>query len=375
MISQKQDWLIYGFLSDGNDAGLRILEGTSQNINQAIMEISQDLISQIDALIRRDPARRGLIGSEPEYGPLCVGHLAAAAAHLAEFGTHVAIATGFYVPHAEPPAAETDGPLGALMLADVLYENGVDTTVITDAYCEDVLVAAAAAVGFPADRVLVFQHGSSNWLKEFFESGPGRNLTHLIAIERVGPSHTTESLGRQTRTTAAPLGEFHSRVPAESHGRCHNMRGVIIDEYTADMHRLFEVLAEYRPEAKSIGIGDGANEIGMGVVLWEELDRRLASPKSGQIPCRVATDWNIVAGTSNWGGYALAAATMLLRHQTEILRDWDVDRQLRVLEHIVEHGPAVDGVTGRQQATVDGLPFLTYIQPWQGIRRLLQIDD
>ena len=354
---------------------MRILESDPQNINQATMEISQDLISRIDALIRRDPARRGLIGSESEYGPLCAGHLAAAAAHLAEFGTHVVIATGFYVPHAEPPAAETDGPLGALMLADVLHAVGIDATVITDDFCEGVLVAAAAAVGFPADRVLVFQHGSDEWLEDFFVSGPGRDLTHLIAIERVGPSHTAESLGQQTRTTPAPIDEFHARVPVESHNRCHNMRGIAIDEHTADMHRLFEVLQEYRPDAKSVGIGDGANEIGMGVVPWEELVCRLENPDSGQIPCRIATDWNIVAGTSNWGGYALAAATMLLRQQTEILRDWDVDRQLRVLEHIVEHGPAVDGVTGRQQATVDGLPFLTYIQPWQGIRRLLQIDD
>ncbi|QDU43702.1 hypothetical protein Mal52_21780 [Symmachiella dynata] len=38
------------------------------------------------------------------------------------------------------------------------------------------------------------------------------------------------------------------------------------------------------------------------------------------------------------------------------------------------HGPAVDGVTRRQEPTVDGLPFLTYIQPLEGIRQLLGID-
>ena len=38
---------------------------------------------------------------------------------------------------------------------------------------------------------------------------------------------------------------------------------------------------------------------------------------------------------------------------------------------MVAEGPAVDGITRRQAATVDGLPFATYIQSWVGIRRLL----
>jgi hypothetical protein len=37
----------------------------------------------------------------------------------------------------------------------------------------------------------------------------------------------------------------------------------------------------------------------------------------------------------------------------------------------VNDGPAVDGVTREQTATVDGLPFLTYIQPWETIRGIV----
>ena len=90
-----------------------------------------------------------------------------------------------------------------------------------------------------------------------------------------------------------------------------------------------------------------------------------------RIPCRISTDWTIIAGTSNWGGYALAAAVLLLRDAVDALDEWDAAQQLAVLTHIIEHGPAVDGCTARREATVDGLPFATYIQPWEGIRRLL----
>ena len=333
------------------------------------------LIEQFDVLIRRDPARRGLIGSEPQSRPLCGGHLAQAAAHLAEFAQHVGLVTGFFVPGGQPPAAETDGPPGTLLLAKALEAVGIQTTLITDENCAGAVAAAAEATGFPADKLLVSPHGSTLWRDDFFSNGPGRNLTHLIAIERVGPSHTSESFRNQPRKGPAPRKEFSAQVPADAYNRCHNMRGEIIDDHTSDLYRLFDDLHRYRPDAKTIGIGDGGNEIGMGSVLWEELQRRLEGEQAGRILCRVATDWNIVAGTSNWGGYALAAATLVLRGQAEVLRDWGREDQQQVLQHMVTHGPAVDGMTGRQEATVDGLPFLTFIQPWEGIRRLLGFED
>src|SRR5438105_1034670 len=97
--------------------------------------VTSDLIREIDACIRRDPARRGLIATEELFGPLCPGHLAAAATDLARFGTRAAIVTGFYIPAGDPPAAETDGPLGALVLAQTLLALGVESLIVTDAHC------------------------------------------------------------------------------------------------------------------------------------------------------------------------------------------------------------------------------------------------
>ncbi|MEX1095737.1 MAG: glutamate cyclase domain-containing protein [Planctomycetales bacterium] len=337
--------------------------------------MSHALLADFDRIIRRDPARRGLIGSESQFGPLCPGHLAAAAVDLAESARSVAIVTGFYVPRATPPAAETDGPPGAVLLAASLAGIGIEAHVVTDDWCASAVRAMARAFPYPQERVLVYPHGSSDWRDEFFTTGPGARLTHLVSIERVGPSHTCESLAAQFRTLPAPLDDFRARVLADGHDRCHNMRGDAIDPHTADLHRLFEELHRHRPSARTIGIGDGANEIGMGAVPWEDLVRRLAGEHAPRIPCRIATHWNIIAGTSNWGAAALAAGVLALRGETQVLAGWDREHQRRALERMVAEGPAVDGATALQEATVDGLPFLTYIQPWESIRRLLGLEE
>ena len=345
---------------------------------------TDNLIQQFDAAIRRDPAQRGLIASEPLYGPLCQGHLEAAAHDLARFGKRVAIVTGFYIPGGEPPAAETDGPPGALVLAQTLLALGIDSVVMTDEFCLGALSAAAHSAGYPAERLLACPNGreagpennsQAAWRSDFFARGAGKNLSHLIAIERVGPSHTADSIARQSRSGEVPLARFLERVPLHERDRCHNMRGENIDRYAGDLHRLFEEAPHELPGLKRIGIGDGANEIGMGAVPWEDLERRLSGEQSGRVPCRIAADWNIVAGTSNWGAYALAASVALLRGVVSTVAPYDCRQQQAVLEAMVADGPAVDGVTRRREATVDGLPFLTYIQPWEAIRARLGLAE
>ncbi|MGE5195589.1 MAG: glutamate cyclase domain-containing protein [Deltaproteobacteria bacterium] len=346
--------------------------------------MTSNLIRQFEDSIRRDPAQRGLIASEPRYGPLCPGHLGASATHLARFGKRVSIVTGFFIPAGDPPAAETDGPPGALVLAQTLLALGIDSLIVTDAFCFSALAAAARSAGYPPERLIRYpdpiEVGSADdataaWRSDFFERGPGENLSHLIAVERVGPSHTAQSVARQPRGGEAPLARFLERVPPADRDHCHNMRGEKIDHFAGDMHRLFEEAPVELPGVKTIGIGDGANEIGMGAVPWEDLERRLSGEQSGRVPCRIATDWNIIAGTSNWGAYALAASVALLRGAISAVAPFDCRQQQAVLQAMVEHGPAVDGVTRRREPTVDGLPFLTYIQPWEAIRAKLGLAE
>jgi D-glutamate cyclase len=336
--------------------------------------VSAPLIDQIEALVRRDPAGRGLISSEAQFGPLCPGHLVQAAESLAQTARSVAIVTGFFVPDAELPAAETDGPPGAVVLAMALESVGIRSTLVTDLRCGSAVRAAARtaegkrpAVQICADPV--------DWFEAFLREEAGARLSHLIAVERVGPSHDRSSLIAQSRQTSPPVDEFEATVPIEHRNRCHNVRGSLIDETTTPLHVLFEHGPQRLPGLKTIGIGDGGNEIGMGCIAWEELARRICGGvQSALSPCRVATDWNLIAGTSNWGAFALAAATLFLMNRVEALAPLDKEFHRRLLERMIADGPAIDGMTRRREATVDGLPFETYIQSWLGIRRLLGVE-
>jgi hypothetical protein len=336
--------------------------------------VSSDLLALWDSLIRRDPAGRGLISSEVVRGPLCAGHFAKAARDLAERGQAVGIVTGFFIPHADPAAAETDGPPGAALLAAALKAVDIDCRLITDPWCANAVTAAAEAMGLDRSTVLTAPARCDAWTHEFLQSPFGRSLTHLVSIERVGPSHTLDSLAAQRREGRVPREQFESSVPVETRGSSHNMRARIIDEWTGDLYRLFERVQEQRPDVRTIGVGDGGNELGMGSIPWEELVARVERENSARIPCRIATDWTIVAGTSNWGGAALAAAVCHLKGRDDALVSWTCRQQEDALQHLVDHGPAVDGIVGSAQATVDGLPFITYIQPWRSIRESLAIE-
>lgn len=334
-------------------------------------------LAEMERLIRRDPARRGLISSEPKWGPLCPGHLADAAKHLAEHGRRAIIVTGFFIPNASPPSAETDGPPGAALLAAALSIAGLPVEIVTDEPCRSAVEIAACEMGLERKNVRIIPTSRDEqvaWCENILRDTSQRPpLTHLIALERVGPSHTSDSIRAQHQAEGATgidrLAEFEQRVPDMDRDHCHNMRGECIDAYTSPLHRLFE-LAGTRTDLCTIGIGDGGNEIGMGSIPWHELHRRLNGPNAARVPCRIATDWTIVAGVSNWGGQALAAATLLLKDKAHAALDWTTHQQQKLLERLVREGPAVDGITRLPESTVDGLPFLTYIQPWEGLRRV-----
>ena len=339
-------------------------------------------LAAMERLIRRDPAQRGLIALEPIRGPLCLGHLAAAAQHLSEQGRRVILVTGFFIPGASIPAAESDGPPGAAILAMALKEQGISVQIVTDEFCFSAVEVAARLMGLTPEEVSWIpsrREEQENWCLRLLDADSRQApLTHLISLERVGPSHTSDSLrAQQLRTKSLDTStqiDFDRLVPPVDRDRCHNMRGECIDAHTAPLHRLFE-LAESRPNIRTIGIGDGGNEIGMGSIPWQELRHRLNGPHAARVPCRITTDWTIVAGVSNWGGQALAAATLTLSNQTNAARDWTANQQLHLLERLVAEGPTVDGVTRLCEPTVDGLPFLTYIQPWEGLRRLMGFHD
>ncbi len=344
---------------------------------------------QIERLIRRDPGGRGVASYVHDGAPLLSGHLQGAAAGLAESAKAVAIVTGFAIVTPEGVAAETDGPPGALFLARALRELGIEVVLLSDAYGVPVLHAACDCWGLPRDiaREIPFEHsdpdhpsrqsndpphnaGTDAWVNEFLDSPSGRQLTHLIAIERVGPSHVAASL----RDANASLGETRPRaadVPPEHRNVCHNMRGESINRYTAKAHRLFEIIAERKLPITTIGIGDGGNEIGLGSIPWDVLRQAIAKGSAERIICRIATTWTILAGVSNWGGYALGLATAALKDRSVLARLPDDVALRQLIEALVRDAFCVDGVTKRREASVDGLSLDDYLGVFCSLRLAL----
>src|SRR5277367_682218 len=238
------------------------------------------LVDRIERLIQTDVGRN--------IGPLCDaasgGLRGAASALAAATPCRVGLITGFYVPLGSPPAAETDGPVGAALLARGLAAVGVACRLATDEPCRnacEVALAAAVALDVPVDAIAI---GAP--LAPLIETWRASGITHAISIERCGRS---------------------------ADGAPRNMRGLDIGSCTAPLDDVFTA-----GPWETIAIGDGGNEIGMG-----SLPRDL-----------------IVAGVSNWGAYALLGALAALRPDWRQRLTACLDEELdqAILEATVNNG-------------------------------------
>ncbi len=335
----------------------------------------ETVLDQIREVIQEDVGGRGL-RSDPHENLITatLPDFTAACRSLAEASSPVvAVVTGFFIPHATPPCGETDGPLGALFLARALAPLGVKVILATDRFCFPALEAGLQAadlqgmvglIALPeveAARTL----GPERYAEWFArQAGP---LTHLVALERVGPGHTAASASAPPNTTD-DLAEFERRVPVEERDRCRTMRGRDITDLMSPAHWLFERTADMNPGITTIGIGDGGNELGMGRIPWRIIANNI--PRGDLVACRVPTDQLVVCGISNWGAYGLAAGVRTLCKAAPDAALFDPEVEYRLLDEMVRKGPLVDGVSGEQAARVDGLSFERYAEPLRRLQAL-----
>jgi hypothetical protein len=328
-------------------------------------------------LIQEDVGQRGL-RTDPDANLInaCPEDFAAACRSISSHPRPaVAIVTGFFIPDANPPAGETDGPLGALFLARCFSALGIPVALLTDGFCRNALEVGLQTCGLTQTVALVELPAQARewtqflpamwlpWARDRF------HLTHLIAIERPGPSHTLASFRQQSREPGE--GElFLQEVPPEHQDRYHTARGKDITDLHSPAHLLFESARQQLPGVATIGIGDGGNELGMGKIPWSIIRRNV--PRGGLIACRVPTDFLIVCGVSNWGGYALAVGVAMLRGVSLGPDLLSVAREQQLLELMVARGPLVDGVTKRVAVSVDGLAFDAYMEPLRRMGNLAE---
>ena len=218
-----------------------------------------------------------------------------------EKGT-ILLTTGFYV----AGHAETDGPLGTVVLAKALEKQGFYPVIITDEFCRGFFEAADLEVCY-----VDVEDGAEKYEALLEKFAPAA----LISIERCG---------RNVKNDYA------------------NMRGVSIKEYTARTDWLF--IQARKQGIPTFGVGDGGNEIGMGNL------KEVISGKLELVPCKVKVDTLVIATVSNWGAYAIAAYIQKMTG-TKVLPGFSEIKEY--LSLIVNMG-SVDGVTKEQTLSVDG---------------------
>ena len=318
-------------------------------------------------------------------------NLSGAVESLMERGRKVAIATGFYVPAGNPPATETDGPPGALILAEGLKYLGMEVSLLSDEYTLSALKAGLKILNLSEKDVplIIFplEHSdvdhssrtvneevesplSIRFVQEFMNGPLGRDLSHLIFIERVGPNHTLESFLAQEVPGNSSLKDFEIILPPLLRNRCFSSRLEDITRFTAKTHFLLEFGKKWNPSFESIGMGDRGNEIGSGKIPWRVFKDHGTSNREPVFCCRLKTDYFISCGISNWGGYALMAGVALAKGRLDVLEKITPEQEGMVLNHLIHHGPSIDGITLKQDYSVDGIEFNDYMRV---IERLKEI--
>ena len=225
---------------------------------------------------------------------------------LKNSGTTI-IATGFYISAAGAP--ETDGPPGALALGRALESLGRRVVYVTDHYTTPIL--RPFLIG--DDQLVDFPIADDDTSREFAsELLSTLDPSLLISIERCGPTNEGAYL---------------------------NMRGEDISPHTAKVDQLF------LQHDRTVGIGDGGNEIGMGN-LAQHIPQVETLPAD---PATTCTTHLVVSSTSNWGGYGIVAALSILVGRNLLP---DLEEEEGLIRRMVDLG-AVDGIMGASRYSVD----------------------
>jgi hypothetical protein len=300
----------------------------------------------IEALVNLDLTERGVIGALHAAararfpGPLA--HVAARRMLAAvPAGGVVAFLTGFpEFPWIGRGLAETDGPVGAAVLARALVKaRGAIAVFPCERHFAGAIGGALRGIGLapvppeapmssvrPGDPVAVVEVvegpvDAPAWLDR-------RRPSLLVAIERPGRSAT---------------------------GTYHSMTGTAVGHCLEDLEALF--VAAGARGVLTVGIGDGGNEVGMGGlrdVVEAHVPRGAACGCGcgGGIAAQSEAGALVTAVLANLGASAVAASLALLTGRREVLPSPELE--MRSLAACAAAG-AVDGQHGECVESADGL--------------------
>ena len=276
------------------------------------LELSQTIEA---LLVERNP--RGMAAARRALEP---GYYLRAARLLNRAGGTVLIGTGFPV----ADTFETDGPVGTIALYDCLQRLGANP----------VIVCGKPLSGLLQSRYQVHEISVGRGAEREREAGAA--LAHyqpelVISIERPGLSGC---------------------------GAYFNMHGEDISDRCACFDYFVNLC-----DCPSIGIGDGGNEIGMGNI-------RETIEKLEVVAAATCCDELLVADVSNWGAYGIMAIIGYWRGE-DLLGHF---LPLKTLAFLTAGG-GVDGVTGENTATEDGLYPAACVALIEQLRQLTGYGD
>ncbi len=258
-------------------------------------------------------------------------------------------------------ASETDGPVGTAHLAAGLARAGIPVRVVTDEVNEGAVRAALAEAAQGLDIKIPLEvvpwklpdasiaingalaentERATSAIASMAKRWKAERVTHVMSLERVGP--------------------------AWSDSRPHTMGGLDISAYTAPLNLLYEAGGWTK-----LAIGDGGNEIGMGSLDRELIRKAITNGQGGNIANSTSADYLQVCGVSNWGGPTFLFALALLRPDMSerLLAGLTPEKDKAILQAVVEKGPAVDGIRGTRELSVDNLNWEVHGEVMRQLRR------
>ena len=282
----------------------RIDEMVYDNIDATVISASNG--KAVDMLY--DSAR------EQAVAPLCLS-VAKELERLKDKGK-VFLTTGFPIMHEDRVLCETDGPLGLVRLAYGLSLMGIETVIITgELYAKPLL------------KLINSQFSNAKFMIIKNERKMGKRFKDILNEHKPDMMIAVESPGRSYDN------------------RYYDMSGGDITDYVTPFDLMFEMAHDLN--IKTVGIGDGGNEIGMGLIS-DTVKRYI---KNGdEIASKVKTDYLIVGNTSNWGSYGLLAALSNLLKKPLLLNGKIEETLLKKCANL----GLVDGILKKIEPSVDG---------------------
>lgn len=231
---------------------------------------------------------------------------------------------------------ETDGPVGAVVMARILEEALGCVPIIG---CLESLKPHLGACLRGAGLIW----GTTD---QALRSKPGPPSAAVGAVVGI-PQTVSET--QKLLNDVNPSAIIAIEIPGPGvDGNFHTVSGrqIPIDEVPrADL--IF--LEGKRRGVLTVGIGDGGNELGMGALRERALD---AIPYGDRVLSTIDADAVVVASNSNWGAQGLAAAILALANRVDVFARVDVQRIVNISSDL----GAIDGLSARVDRAVDGTP-------------------